>query len=272
MVTGGDVDRGAQGLGLGVIEPAQHPQAVVTLAGQQQALGQAQAVAVVQHAGVGRGLGQQPVPQRAGHALGIAAQVAQQGAQQAMAQFHIQRVPQPGVEGIQQRRGQQGGVLGRCLAAELAQPLEGLRRAAGQHHHADGADHGLGREQLQVPAVVEAVQPAPAGPPAAAGAVVAQQGQKARPGPVPRRKPGALRQRGRQAGGLQVAQQPAQLGAVEVGAAGGGVVAQEFGQPGDVQRRLQKTQRVEHRLRVRRKGGLAGGGVFEQIGHGCRAV
>ena len=266
MVAGGDVDRGAQRLGFGVVQPAQHAQAGIALAGQQQALGQAQAVAVVQHAGIGCGLFQQPVPQRAGRAFGITAQVAQQAAQQAVAQFCIQPVPQVGVEGVQQRRSQQRRVLGRGLAAELAQPLEGLRRAAGQHHHADGTHQGLGRKQLQMPAVVEADQPLPAGPPGGAGAVVAQQGQKAGPGLRRRGVPGALRQRGGHAAGLQIAQDAAQLGAVEVGAAGRGVVAQKLGQAGDVQRRLQEAQRVEHGLCIRGQRGV------EEIGHGWPAV
>ncbi len=107
MVAGGDVDGRAQGLGLGVVQPAQHAQGFIPSAGQQQAFGQAQALAVVQHAGVGRGLGQQPGPQRLGQRFGITTQVAQQGAQQAVAQFGVQPVPQPGIERLQQRGGQQ---------------------------------------------------------------------------------------------------------------------------------------------------------------------
>ena len=256
----GNVGRGAQGLGLGVVQAQQHPTGLAGLAGQQQPLGQAQAGAVVQHAWVGLRLGLQPQPQGLRQRLAVATQLVQQAQQQAVTQLGVDALPEVHIEGLQQCGAQQRGVLGRHAAAQQAQPFECRWRAAGKHHHPQRADHRFLAEQLQVPAVVEAVQPAPAGPPAGAGLGLAHQCGKTCPAGLGLGPPLALGGGLHCAGLVQLLQPLAQLGTMELGAARRAVVGQQFGQPGDVDRRLHEGEAVEdglavHLVRVGRGGG-----------------
>ena len=62
-----------QRLGLGVVQPQQHAVRFVALAAQHQPLGQAQARQLLQGLRIRPALGQQPLPQRCLHRLGVAA-------------------------------------------------------------------------------------------------------------------------------------------------------------------------------------------------------
>ena len=274
----GDVGRRAQRLGHRIVQPQQHAARLVALAGQHQPLGQEQPRHILQSLGPGLGLLQQPVPQRPGVHLAIAAQAADQAHQQPVAQIGLDALPQRPIERPQKGHGQQARLRGRRNSAQLAQPVKKRQRAAGMHDHAQRADQRVLGVQLQVPGVVKAHQPAPGRPPQCPLRRVAHQHRKARPGQRRVHPPRALAAGDGQPGLVQLGQQLAQRSGVEAAAACRAVRDQQLSKPADGGRRLHKAQPIEHGLQIGRQladevggRGHGGRGVRQRVGSQCKS-